>query len=138
MEEISNERYELIKTEIKKAQKNGDFKTEIFLAERCGFYFYAGKISRLHGLFKDAYEDFKKGKKENPWSQKSCLEGINEIKQVLNPNQKKYLKIKIYEEKYDKGNWDGSFWSRTEENLINHLERSQERQNSCSRIRFCN
>lgn len=83
MEYQSYERYELIKTEIKKAQKNGDFKTEIFLAERFGFYYYAGKISRLHGLFKRAYGNFQKAEKKENYNKTSCRNNIEEIGEIL-------------------------------------------------------
>ncbi len=140
MEERSDEMYEVIKTKVRKAQENGDFKTEITSAEMCGFYYHAGKISRLHGLFKRAYKNFKKGEKENP-QRENCLEGIKEIRQTLNPsikNSSKVKIVKIYEEKYDKGNFNKPFWSKTEETLINRLERNQERQNSYNKIRFSN
>ncbi len=133
-QEISNERYELMKTEVKKAQENGDFKTEISLAERCGFYNYAGKISKLHGLFKRAYENFKKiGKNEK----------LEELDKIVFP--KRFLKIKeikkllkIYEERKSYRNWNKSFYNKIDDNLTNYLKKIQEPKYSSQKIKIYN
>lgn len=137
MKKLSNERYEVMKTIIEKAQKDGDFKVKIFFAERYGFYNYAGKISKLHGLFKRAYENFKKiGKNEK----------LEELDKIIFP--KKFLNIKeikkneklseILKERKAHGNWNKLFYNKIDDNLTNYLKKIQEPKYSYKRIKIYN
>lgn len=137
MKELSDERYELMKTIIEKSQTEGNFKAKIFFAERYGFYNYAGKISRLHGLFKRAYENFKKiGKNEK----------LEELNKIIFP--KRFIKVKeirknekllkICEERKSYENWDKPFYNKIDDNLTNYLKKIQEPKYSHQRIKIYN
>ena len=144
------ERYELMKVEIIKARCRGDFKTEIFLAERLGFYFYAGKVSELHGLFKRAYENFKKEKEYGLMDELASINNLQEIKQLL--SSKKSLTAKeihenerfygrncfLINERYDHGNWKKIWANKINDDLIRPLKNYQTGQRSYDRIKTYN
>ena len=137
MKELLDKQYEVMKTIIEKSQKVGDFKTKIFFAERYGFYNYAAKISKLHGLFKRAYENFKKtGKNEK----------LEELDKIVFPKRflkfkeinKKEKLLKIYEERKGYGNWNKPFYNKIDDNLTNYLKKIQGPKYSSQRIKIYN
>ena len=144
------ERYELIKAEIKKARDKGDFKTEIFLAEYLGFYFRAGKISKEHGLFKRAYENFKKEKEYGLMDKLASINNLQKIKQLI--SSKKSLTAKeihgnegfhnrnllLINERYDHGNWKKIWANKINDDLIRPLKNYQTGQRSYDRIKTYN
>ena len=136
MGNLLNEQYELMKIEIEKARDKGDFKTEIFLAEKLGFYFHAGKIAKSHGLFKRASENFKKEKEENLPNRLTSIDNLQEIEQML--SQKRHVYITTYSERIAKGNWNKPLVNRLEENLIRHFKGYQTGQFSSDRIKTYN
>ena len=145
-QELSQERCDLIKIEIEKARKKGDFKTEIFLAEQLNFYFHAGEISESHGLFKRAYKNFQKEEKKCLRNKLDCVKKLNSLNKFLSSNNylivKEILKNKnisnINQEKCDYGNWNKIWINKVDENLIRIIKKSQPGKFSSYRIKTYN
>ncbi|MBI2004468.1 hypothetical protein HYS72_03325 [Candidatus Pacearchaeota archaeon] len=97
-------------------------KKGISLAEKAGYFFVAGNLSKEQGRLNKAFELYKKGKeKKNYALREACLNNYDEIIRLLNLNLEESLTIrqiqkneeiyndrilKIYRERCDCGNWD--------------------------------
>ncbi|MEK6817289.1 MAG: hypothetical protein AABX80_00660 [Nanoarchaeota archaeon] len=78
------------------ANKKGQVTKQIDIAEKAGYYFLAGSLAKIDGLFKRAYENFKKIKDID-----SYIENINELNEIVFPKYFLTIKeIKITEKSY--------------------------------------
>ena len=95
---------------ISKAYHKREIKKVIYLSEKAGYFFLAGKIAKEQGWFNKSFELYKKGAKIEEYQyQQSCFENYCNFIKIISPKKNiTFKKIQEREKIYGETNLTNS------------------------------
>lgn len=85
-----------LKNLLYKARREGKVNKEIEIAEKLNCYFLAGTIAKEHGLYKKAYENFKRNNQKEDMSMIQDIVNLKKIPAVIDIiNNNFYKKVDL-------------------------------------------